>query len=148
MDLSEKTRLEKLLGMLGSSFDGERATAAAMIQRMAEAKKLTINELIAQAHAPAGSASQERSGERRQQQKPPPPPPPEPDFTDIDRADDLLKMLRRIAEKPDVAARVLTPWEINFATDVAGRYDYDYDLSEKQLVIVEKILRKASRVFR
>jgi hypothetical protein len=119
LDLSEKTRLEKLLGMLGSSFDGERATAAAMIQRMAESKKITINELIALAHSPptspgSGSASQGRAG----QQKPPPPPPPEPDFTDIDKADDLLKM-----------------------------YDADYELSEKQLVIVEKILRKASRVF-
>jgi hypothetical protein len=147
LDLSEKTRLEKLLGMLGSSFDGERATAAAMIQRMAEAKKLTINELIAQAHMPAAF-----SGYRQ----PPPPPPPEPepryresepDFTDIDKAYDLLKMLRRIAEKPDIAARVLTPWEINFSTDVSARYSHDYDLSEKQLVIVEKILRKASRVF-
>jgi len=137
LDLSEKTRLEKLLGMLGSSFDGERATAASMIQRMAEAKKLTINELIAQAHSPS-------TGYQRQ---PPPPPDPEPDFTDIDRADDLLKMLRRVAEKPDVAARVLTPWEINFSTDVSARYSHDYDLSEKQLVIVEKILRKASRVF-
>jgi hypothetical protein len=142
LDLSDKTRLEKLLGMLGSSFDGERATAAAMIQRMAEAKKLTINELIAQAHMPASSG-----GYRQQQKPPPPPPPPEPDFTDIDKADDLLKMLRRIGEKPDIAARVLTPWEINFATDVSGRYSHDYDLSEKQLVIVEKILRKASRVF-
>lgn len=138
MDPSEITRLEKLLGMLGSSFDGERATAAAMIQRMAEAKKLTINELIAATHMPASN--------QRQQSKPPPPP-PEPDFTDIDKADDLLKMLRRIGEKPGIAARVLTPWEINFSTDVSARYNHDYDLSEKQLVIVEKILRKASRVF-
>jgi hypothetical protein len=136
VDQAEKTRLEKLLGMLGSSFDGERATAAAMIQRMAEAKKLTINELIALAHGPAGY-----------QQQRAPPPPPEPDFTDIEEADDLLKLLRRIAEKPSIAARVLTPWEINFSTDVSGRYSHDYDLSEKQLVIVEKILHKASRVF-
>lgn len=129
--------------MLGSSFDGERATAAAMIQRMAEAKKLTINELIALAHSPPTAPG----GKQQQQKPPPPPPPPEPDFTDIDKADDLLKMLRRIAANPTVAARVLTPWEINFSTDVSGHYDADYELSEKQLVIVEKILRKASRVF-
>ena len=132
--------------MLGSSFDGERATAAAMIQRMAEAKKLTINELISLAHSP--STAPGGAGRRQQPPPPPPPPPPpEPDFTDIDKADDLLKMLRRIAEKPQIAARVLTPWEINFSTDVSARYSHDYDLSEKQLVIVEKILRKASRVF-
>ena len=31
MHIAEKARLEKLLGMLGSSFDGERANAARMI---------------------------------------------------------------------------------------------------------------------
>jgi hypothetical protein len=143
LDLSEKTRLEKLLGMLGSSFDGERATAALMIGRMAEAKKMTINELIGMAHTAPSSRHQQKTS------PPPPPPPPPPDsgFSDIDKADDLLKMLRRIADNAAVAARVLTPWEINFSTDVSARYSYDYDLSEKQLVIVEKILRKAARVF-
>ena len=42
---------------------------------------------------------------------------------------------------------MLTDWEINFSIDVGGRYRADYELSEKQLVIVEKILRKAQRVF-
>jgi hypothetical protein len=139
MDAAEKTRLEKLLGMLGSSFDGERANAARMIGAMAEAKRLSINELIALAHAPASS--------QRHQAKSPPPPPPEDDFTNVDKADDLLRMLKKIADKPAMAARVLTPWEIQFATDVAGRYAHDYELSEKQLVVTEKILRKASRVF-
>ena len=141
MEISEKTRLEKLLGMLASSFDGERANAARMIAAMAEAKELTINELIAMAHQGASSGSQ--------QQKPPPPPPPEPEeeFSDVDKADDLLRMLKKIADKPALAARVLTPWEIQFATDVSGRYTHDYELSEKQLVVTEKILRKASRVF-
>ena len=46
MEVSEKSRLEKLLGMLGSSFDGERANAARMIQAMAEKAGLTIAELI------------------------------------------------------------------------------------------------------
>ena len=75
------------------------------------------------------------------------PPPPPPDFEDVDKADDLLRMLQQIADKRDIAARVLTPWEINFATEVAGRYSHDYDLSEKQLVVVQKILLKAKRVF-
>jgi hypothetical protein len=42
---------------------------------------------------------------------------------------------------------VLTDWEIQFATDVSARYAHDYELSEKQLVVTEKILRKAARVF-
>ena len=134
METSDRTRLEKLLGMLGSSFDGERANAARMIAAMAEAKKITINELIALAHLPASGQQQTK-------------PSPQDDFTDIDQADDLLRMLKKITEKPAIAARVLTAWEIQFATDVSARYERDYQLSEKQLVVTEKILHKAARVF-
>ncbi len=139
MDVADKARVIKLLGMLGSAFDGERANATNILQRMAEARKVTLTELIEQAYSSGGSS---------QQRKPPPPPPPPQDhFEDVDKADDLLRMLQQIADKPAIAARVLTPWEINFATDVAGRYSHDYDLSEKQLVVVQKILLKAKRVF-
>jgi hypothetical protein len=142
MDIADRNRILKLIGMLGSAFDGERANAAGMLSKMAEARKMTLNELIEAAH---GAPSQARS-------TPPPPPhpsePPPETFTDIDEADDLLRMLRRIPERPDIAARVLTSWEINFATDVSARYDRDYELSEKQLNVVQKILVKASRVFK
>jgi hypothetical protein len=141
MDVSEKNRIIKLIGMLGSAFDGERANAAAMLSKMAEARKMTLNELIEAAHSSGGSSS-------KPPPPPPPPPPPEPDFTDIDKENDLLKMLARIADRPDIAARVLTQWEINFSTDVSGRYSADYELSPKQLDKVEIILRKASRVFK
>jgi hypothetical protein len=134
METSERTRLEKLLGMLGSSFDGERANAARMIAAMAEAKKITINELIAMAHLPASAQQQTK-------------PPPQDDFTDVDKADDFLRMLKRIAKEPALAARVLTAWEIQFATDVSARYERDYELSEKQLVVTGKILHKAARMF-
>jgi hypothetical protein len=136
MEAKERERVIKLIGMLGSAFDGERANAAGMLSSIAEKHRMTINELMELAYAVPGKPGTV------------PPPPPEPDFTDIDQANDLLKMLGRIAERPDMASRVLTTWEINFSTDVSGRYSADYELSEKQLVIVEKILRKASRVFK
>ncbi len=139
MDVADKARVIKLLGMLGSAFDGERANATNILQRMAEARKVTLTELIEQAYSSGGSSPPRKP--------PPPPPPPQDDFEDVDKADDLLRMLQQIADKPAIAARVLTPWEINFATDVAGRYSHDYDLSEKQLVVVHKILLKAKRVF-
>lgn len=47
MDIAENDRLEKLLGMLGSSFDGERANAARMISAMAEKQRLTVVDHIA-----------------------------------------------------------------------------------------------------
>jgi hypothetical protein len=139
MEKSERTRLEKLLGMLGSSFDGERANAARMIAAIAEAKKITINELIAMAHQPAAGSRQQRAKSPR--------PEPDDDFNGVDKPDDLLRMLKRIVDKPALAARAFTAWEVQFATDVRARYAHDYELSEKQLVITEKILRKASRVF-
>jgi len=139
MEIYERTRLEKLLGMLGSSFDGERANAACMITDMAEAKKITINELIATAHQPASGSRQQQAKSRV--------PGPDGDFSDVDKIDNLLRMLKRIADKPALAGRVLTAWEVKFATDVSARYTHYYELSEKLLVITEKILREASRVF-
>jgi hypothetical protein len=135
LDAQDKTRLEKLLGMLSSTFDGERATAAAMIARMAQNRKQTINELIAEAMAPKIAPHQA------------PPPPPNytgPDFTDI--SDNHLMALRQLVGLLP-QARFLTPWEVQFVTDVASRYEHDYELSEKQLVIVQKILRKSARAF-
>jgi len=121
--------------MLSSTFDGERATAAAMIARMAQNRKQTINELIAEAMAPKIAP---------QQAPPPPPNYTGPDFTDI--SDNHLMALRELVNLlPNT--RFLTPWEVQFVTDVASRYEHDYDLSEKQLAIVQKILRKAARAF-
>ena len=146
MDIADKKRIEKLIGMLGSAFDGERANAAAMLSKMAEARKLTLNELI--------TAAMSDDSAPRRTSKPPPEPEPEPksdafsDFTDVDQANDLLLMLRRIADRPDIASRVLTNWEVNFSTDVSNRYERDYELSDKQLAIVQKVLVKASRVFK
>ena len=44
--MADRGRLEKLVGMLGSQYDGERANAAAMLQKMADADKVTILELL------------------------------------------------------------------------------------------------------
>ena len=42
--------------MLGSAFDGEGVKDAAMMSKMAEAKIMTLNELIAPAHGAPASA--------------------------------------------------------------------------------------------
>jgi hypothetical protein len=136
LDLNEKARLEKLLGMLGSSFDGERANAARMIANMAEKKKLTITELI------YGTPSV----------RPHPEPQPRPQhqtkaakensFGWKSNSRPMLQALADIAADTDQFEFVLTAWECQFANDVSSRYAHDYELSEKQIVIVEKILRK------
>ena len=143
MDKSEKNRLLKLNGILGSAYEGERANAAAMMRKWPRSQ-----EADAQRADCAGLRAEASSAYSSQN---PPPPPPEPDpepFTDIHQANDLLRMLQRIADRPDIAERVLTAWEIQFSTDVAGRYERDYELSDKQLNVVQRILTKASRVFK
>jgi hypothetical protein len=126
VEVSEKSRLEKLLGMLGSSFDGERANAARMIQAMAEKAGLTIAELIY--GASGRKKKQPWSGEKSSA------PPP--------RQNPILKALHDISGDIEDLDFVLTEWECQFASDVAKRYAYDYELSEKQIVVAEKIIRK------
>jgi hypothetical protein len=151
VNVSDKERLIKLIGMLGSSHDGERANAAAFIQKLADQNRMTINELITAAHGGKGSERvvyRDRIVEKEKvvyRDRPAAPPPPEEGFTDIDSP--LLAMMKRVAAKPALASRILTAWEVNFITDVSQRYELDQQLSEKQLVIVERILNKASRVF-
>ncbi len=140
MDLSEKIRLEKLLGMLGSSFDGERANAARMISAMAEKKNLTITELIYGALSVRPQASYKPSKTNPAQptaDKPKSQPKSQP------KSRTLLQSLSDIASTSDEFEFTLTEWECQFADDVSKRYSYDYELSEKQIVIAEKIIRKA-----
>ena len=62
MDLPDKSRLEKFLGMLGSQHDGERANAAGFISRLAVDRKLTIPDLIRKTLGVASGASSSSSG--------------------------------------------------------------------------------------
>ena len=140
MDLEEKTRLEMLLGMLSSSFDGERANAARMIAAMAEKKKLTIVELI---YGATGHAQHHQQHHGRQQHKERQQHRPNPDARVM--PDDIIRALQEIGEHPEKYEFVLTQWEYHFAQDVGARYERDYELSEKQLVIAEKIIAKARR---
>jgi hypothetical protein len=127
VDLAEKSRLEKLLGMLGSSFDGERANAARMIAAMAEKKKLTIVDLV------YGVSSAR------------PQPQPKRPARETNKSRTMLQALADIVATQEQFEFILTEWECQFAEDVSSRYAYDYELSEKQIVIVEKILRKVGR---
>jgi hypothetical protein len=133
MHIAEKARLEKLLGMLGSSFDGERANAARMISAMAEKQRMTVVELIYGARAQVDQKLQPKPRSE--------PPNHHPRATAM--SDTMLEALAEIAENPDRYELLLTEWEFQFAADVAGRYSRDYELSAKQLAVVEKILRKA-----
>ncbi len=141
MNVADKDRLSKLVGMLGSSFDGERANAARLIQAMADKYKLTVDGLMKAAYSGGNSSSQNKYHNdppwREAEPEKPKPKPKKPKPAGL-MPDDMLEALRECLDMP-----TLTPWEQQFAADVSDRYDRDYQLSEKQLVIIERILEKA-----
>ena len=145
MDDADRRLAAKILGLLTSDHDGERASASAKLTEIAKRNKMSLPELMVALYGKQTYSAPPRPPPK--QEPPKPPPKPEPDFTDIDQANDLLCRLQRIADRPDMSSRVLTAWEINFATDVSARYLADCELSDKQLVVIQKILVKASRVF-
>jgi hypothetical protein len=58
---ADLSRLEKLAGMLGSDFDGERAAAAAMASKLLQSHGLTWADVIrAPAAAPSGTSYKQR----------------------------------------------------------------------------------------
>jgi len=194
MDIGDKQRLEKLVGMLGSDQLGERASAAAFIAKMAREQTLTIVELMRRAF---GSTVQQPPP--RPQHKPQSNPYTNPFSQDLHEAmrrqqayAEAERVRRHAAEMQeqarqkaarararaqntaDEAARqsqrsqfhenpgfrpsrdlldqlkvvslsgVLNTWECQFANDVCDRYQYDSQLSEKQLAIIRKILAKTT----
>jgi hypothetical protein len=132
LDAAEKQRLAKLLGMLGSSFDGERANAARMISALAERHRLTIVEMV------LGAQQYSRMGE--------PPRPKARQEKAKSRSNPILTALHNIAAECNDWEFTLTEWECQFARDVSERYEADYQLSDKQMVICERIIKKVERV--
>lgn len=125
MDVSDRLRLEKLVGMLGSAFDGERANAARMIQQMAERERKTIIELIFGKQAPKGSRPDKPQARKPQ-----------------GKTRTILAALAEIIATEDEWEFTLTAWECQFARDVSSRYGHDYELSEKQIQVAERIIEK------
>lgn len=117
----DRARIEKLLGMLGSSFDGERANAARAIASMAEKSKLSIVELVygSQPTRPRATPKPKRTGSAT-----------------------ILAALRTIAAECERWEFTLTEWEGQFAIDVTGKYEADYELSAEQLAAALRIIKK------
>jgi hypothetical protein len=127
-------RRDKLLGMLSSDFDGERATASAMLAKMAAGYKMTIPELC---QAQAGGARQQQQA--RPQPNPKPQPNPQPNGSGDD--DEMLQHLRQVME---TYGDLVTEWEEGFLESVTQKYSRDDALSEKQKAIAMRILTKVA----
>jgi hypothetical protein len=124
---ADRSRIEKLVGMLASSFENERATAAGFLAKMASERKLSLPELLGLAQAPAA---------------PEPPPAPQPPSSRL--WDENVELLDRLAAAVNFT-NVLSQWEQEFAGDVSRHYVRASQLSERQRAVAEKIVIKAKR---
>lgn len=95
---AERDRLIRLLGLLGSDFDGERATAAAMASRFIRERRLTWADVIG-AKPPAFPEPQRPTWREA--------------ATPTDASNDLDLVLRNLG--------ALSPWEQQFMRSVSGR---------------------------
>ena len=135
--------MRKLVGMLGSDSEGERANALRFITKLAESYKMHVHEAIAAAMtgvAPQPDPQPSPQARPQPQQdrwwRPPPdpqPPPDEPTFEKIGVLGDLQRA---------VTCQALNAWERSFADDVSRRYESDSQLSDKQVLAARKILDK------
>lgn len=138
MDDKIRTRIEKLIGMLTSDFEGERATASAMLTKMAKEAKQTLPEFLAAfAGKTGGSAGAKPSGSSRR-----------PIWDDeVDYAPpqgDDLAALRYVQQYPGV----FSDWEVDFAGSVLQWHKTSATLSERQEVSYQKLKKKVEFVSR
>jgi hypothetical protein len=164
---ADRDKLAKIVGMLGSAHEGERANAGAFVDAMAKRYKLSVVDLLATALAPEA----------------PPPPPQNPYQNATGNAQGfhnaysqanayrgsydglnaqnphmrwsnvpksgatttLILSLKKIADNASAFEFVLSGWERNFCADVADRYASDDQLSERQRAVIERICDKIAR---
>ena len=136
LDTKQKDLVHKLLGMLGSDFDGERAVAAKKISDIAKSSKLSILDMMRFCYASASS-------QYRQPPPPPPPPPRGPKKEPWNTSDDdgVLDELKELIEEYGVEP--LSAWEANFTRDICDR-DPMY-LSDKQIAVIARIIAKLKK---
>lgn len=136
--------------MLGSAYDGERLNALGMLQKMADAYKAPIHELLLDSGGSGEDRQRVEQAERRAReaelrarraeqaaraQRPAEPPPDAPELPSGWR--DLLAEAQTI----NGSRAFLTAWEASFAADLIAR-GMGWP-SPKQAVVIIRILEKA-----
>ena len=140
----DRIRREKLVGMLGSAFDGERLNALAMLQRMADSYKSPIHEFLlgensdqqrvelAERRAREAELRAQRA-ERAQAHTPADPDAPKLPIGWRDRFTEARAL--------NLSLRFLTAWETEFVANLIER-GVRWP-SPKQAVVIIRILEKA-----
>jgi hypothetical protein len=155
---TDRSRRDKLAGMLGSSFDGERLNALAMLQRMADNYKVPIHELLlANGSGGAGSSFDQQRAEQEERKA------READLR-AQRAEQAAREAQHTrpgesaldapklppewrdhfaaAQQLNASSFFLTSWESNFVADLIARGTRFP--SPKQVAVIARILEKAA----
>jgi hypothetical protein len=117
-----RDKLVKLLGMLGSDHDGERAAAARLADQHRRKSGLTWGDLV----LPLAEDRPRKARKPRKPRKAKPAPPPQPTWQDKAKV---------IAE-----SILVTAWERNFASGLLAKWHGA--LTPKQAQCLEKLWRK------
>lgn len=154
----DRIRREKLVGMLGSAFDGERLNALSMLEKMAASYKVRIDELLLDSNGTgaAGSSSDRQRAEQAERkareaearaqraeqaaraQSARPKDEPAPDAPKLPF--DWWQRFAR-AQEINQSRYFLTAWESNFVADLIAR-GMRWP-SPKQAIVILRILEKA-----
>jgi hypothetical protein len=117
---ADRSRIEKLVNMLASPFDGEANNAFAALRRMAAKRNITVPDALSQ-----GLAT-------------PKPPASHPQWSDTG---DLLDQLAQAAKYKSV----LSKWDRGFAANVLRHHARPDSLTDRQKIQAERIVAKARR---
>ena len=162
LSIADRNRLQKIIGMLGSSFEPERLVALSKIQNIADEYKMPIHELLLSAGNGAGQgssydrtklqrpSSRAHAAERRAREaelraqraeaarKTPTSNEPDPEMPSLPPD---WRGLFKGADERNRSRQFLTSWEAGFVSDLIERGTRWP--SPKQAVIILRILEKA-----
>jgi hypothetical protein len=125
----ERTRLARLLGMLGSSHDGEVANAGRLADRLVRGAGLTWTDVLTP-QVEHHRRKPEPEPERDDQEPDWPPPRPTNAYASWRRT--VTALLSR--------TELLTAWELGFLHSINERFS----LSERQFEVLEDIVRRVA----
>lgn len=132
LDQRDREKLIKLLGMIGSSADGEALNAARLANRLIQDRKLSWGDVI-NGHAatswPGHTQTPWGFSWTPPPPRPPPRPPPEPELRNW-RTVARMILLHHVD--------LINDWELHFLSSISGRAY----LTEKQEATLTKIATK------
>lgn len=156
----DRSRLEKLIGMLGSDFEGEQLNALRMIRALAAKEGKTLPQILLSGETRVVEKIVYRDAPMQHAYRPP----QRSKYQDYgtkftedqddsfraggeqqrgQRRQDTRKLLDALAKAAEEHKDEMSFTDYDFARKVPYEYQYDWQLSEKQKALARAILRRS-----